>query len=87
MTQHNEEITAFRIIYSAHDPHVAQQVTSELTDLFITENLKVRQEQSEGTTKFIERPAAGSPGEPLAAGGKGSRVPRGARRRVAVPAG
>ena len=52
--QHNEEITAFRINFTAHDPHLAQQVTSELTDLFITENLKVRQEQSEDTTKFIE---------------------------------
>ena len=52
--QHNEEITAFKINYSAHDPHLAQQVTTELTDLFITENLKVRQAQSEGTTKFIE---------------------------------
>jgi succinoglycan biosynthesis transport protein ExoP len=51
---HNEQITAFRISYSAHDPHVAQQVTTELTNLFISENLKVRQQQSEGTTKFIE---------------------------------
>src|ERR1700721_2270642 len=31
------KITAFRINYSARDPHVAQQVTSELTDLFIDE--------------------------------------------------
>lgn len=51
---HNNEITAFRIYYSAYDPHVAQQVTSELTDLFINENLKVRQQESEDTTKFIE---------------------------------
>jgi protein tyrosine kinase modulator len=50
----NSEITAFRISYSARDPHIAQQVTSELTALFIHENLKVRQEESEGTTKFIE---------------------------------
>lgn len=47
------QITAFRIYYSAHDPRVAQQVTSELTDLFINENLRVRQQQSEDTTKFI----------------------------------
>jgi polysaccharide chain length determinant protein (PEP-CTERM system associated) len=49
-----DEITAFRIYYSAHDPRVAQQVTTELTDLFITDNLKVRQRESEDTTKFIE---------------------------------
>jgi protein tyrosine kinase modulator len=50
---HGDQITAFRIYYSAHDPHVAQLVTSELTDLFINENLKVRQQQSEDTTRFI----------------------------------
>ena len=50
---HGEQITAFKISYSAHDPHIAQQVTSELTNLFISENLKVRQQQSEDTTKFI----------------------------------
>lgn len=48
-----DQITAFRILYSARDPHVAQQVTSELTNLFINENLKVRQQQSEDTTKFL----------------------------------
>ena len=47
-------ITAFRIYYSAHDSHLAQQVTSELTDLFINENLKVRQQQSQDTTTFIQ---------------------------------
>src|ERR1700722_14275550 len=48
-----DQITAFKIYYSAHDPQVAQKVTGELTDLFINENLKVRQQQSEDTTKFI----------------------------------
>jgi polysaccharide biosynthesis transport protein len=48
-----DQITAFRVYYSAHDPHIAQQVTGELTNLFIDENLKVRQQQSEDTTKFI----------------------------------
>jgi polysaccharide chain length determinant protein (PEP-CTERM system associated) len=50
---HGEQITAFRINYDSHDPHVAQQVTSELTDLFINENLKVREQESEDTTEFI----------------------------------
>ena len=47
------DVTAFKINYSSRNPHVAQQVTSELTNLFINENLKVRQQLSEGTTKFI----------------------------------
>ena len=48
-----EQITAFRINYSARNPHVAQEVTAELTDLFISDNLQVRQRESEETTKFI----------------------------------
>ena len=50
----NNQITAFRIYYTASDPHVAQQVTSALKDLFINETLRVRQEESQDTTKFIE---------------------------------
>ena len=47
-------ITAFRINYTAPSPAVAQQVTSKLTNLFIDENLKVRQQQSQDTTSFIQ---------------------------------
>ena len=48
------QITAFNVSYSSRDAHMAQQVTSELTNLFINENLEVRQQQSEDTTKFLE---------------------------------
>jgi len=50
----NNSITAFKIAYSARDPHVAQNVTTELTNLFIGENNRVRQEESQSTTKFIQ---------------------------------
>ena len=50
----SNQITAFNVSYSSRDPHVAQQVTSELTNLFINENLEVRQQQSEDTTTFLE---------------------------------
>jgi polysaccharide chain length determinant protein (PEP-CTERM system associated) len=50
----HDQITSFNIYYSSHDPHVAQQVTSELTNLFISENLELRQQKSEDTTKFLE---------------------------------
>jgi polysaccharide chain length determinant protein (PEP-CTERM system associated) len=50
----SHELTAFNVYYSSHDPHVAQQVTRELTGLFISENLAVRQQESEETTKFLE---------------------------------
>ena len=49
-----KQLTAFKIIYSAPSPSVAQQVTNKLTNLFINENLEERQQQSEGTTKFLE---------------------------------
>jgi succinoglycan biosynthesis transport protein ExoP len=50
----NNQITAFRIFYTASDPHVAQAVTSSLKDLFINETLRVRQVESQDTTRFIE---------------------------------
>ena len=48
------QITAFNVYYTSRNPQVAQQVTAELTKLFINENLEVRQQQSEDTTKFLE---------------------------------
>jgi succinoglycan biosynthesis transport protein ExoP len=47
-------VSAFHVSYQSRSPQVAQQVTSELTNLFISENLEVRQQESEGTTKFLE---------------------------------
>ena len=50
----NETINAFRVSYTAPNPQVAQRVTSELTNLFIDENLSVRQQQSQDTTQFLQ---------------------------------
>jgi succinoglycan biosynthesis transport protein ExoP len=49
-----DQLTAFNVYYSSGDPRVAQQITKELTELFISENLEARQEQSENTTEFLE---------------------------------
>ena len=49
-----EQISSFNISYTARDPHIAKQVTGEITNLFINENLEVRQQQSEDTTKFLQ---------------------------------
>lgn len=51
----NNEISAFKVSFTSNNPVVAQRVTNELTELFINENLKVREAQSEGTTRFIEQ--------------------------------
>jgi polysaccharide biosynthesis transport protein len=48
------QITSFNVSYEARDPKIAQQVTGELTNLFINENLEARQQQSEGTTEFLQ---------------------------------
>ncbi len=47
------QLSSFNVYYSSRDPQLAQRVTSELTDLFINENLEVRQQQSENTTNFL----------------------------------
>jgi len=50
---HPNELTAFKIRYSTGSPELAQQVNSELTSLFIEENLKSQQQRSENTTAFL----------------------------------
>src|SRR5207302_5089512 len=49
-----DQISAFKVSYSASTPVVAQQVTAELTSLFIEENLRNREQLSEDTTTFLE---------------------------------
>jgi succinoglycan biosynthesis transport protein ExoP len=46
-------VGAFRISYLAESPRVAHDVTKKIADLFIEENLKVRDEQAQGTSHFI----------------------------------
>ena len=50
----DNRISAFNVRYTAEDPQMAQRVTSKLTNLFINENLEIRQQESEGNTKFLE---------------------------------
>jgi len=52
--QGTDQLTSFNVRYSSNSPALAQLVTSQLTDLFISQNLEVRQEQSKNTTKFLE---------------------------------
>ncbi len=48
------QLTAFKIAYSAGSPQLAQQVNSELTSLFIEENLRLQEQLSESTTAFLQ---------------------------------
>jgi succinoglycan biosynthesis transport protein ExoP len=52
------EFTAFKMRYSAGSPGVAQQVNSELTSLFVKENVEAQQQLSEDTTSFLENELA-----------------------------
>jgi succinoglycan biosynthesis transport protein ExoP len=65
-----EQLTAFNVYYSSTDPRVAQEVTSELTSLFISQNLVAQQQQSENTTKFLESQLAGARGALMEQEGK-----------------
>jgi polysaccharide chain length determinant protein (PEP-CTERM system associated) len=46
-------VTAFKISFIAESPALAQRVTNTLTYLFISENLRTREEQSVNTTAFL----------------------------------
>src|SRR6202795_406836 len=50
----DKKLSSFNIYYASRDPKMAQQATSELANLFITENLVERQKRSENTTSFLE---------------------------------
>ncbi|HOD35385.1 MAG TPA: chain-length determining protein [Syntrophales bacterium] len=45
---------AFSISYEGRNPAVVQQVTNVLTSLYLEENLRVREQQTEGATRFME---------------------------------
>ena len=47
-------VGAFKIAYVAPTPLVARRVTQEIADLYIEENLHVRQQQALGTNQFID---------------------------------
>ncbi len=48
----------FYIMFKAGDPRTAQQVCSEITSLFVSENLNAREESAEGTTEFLKQQLA-----------------------------
>jgi polysaccharide biosynthesis transport protein len=51
----NGQLAGFTISYSGYDPQLVQNVTARLVSLFIEENLRTRETQSESTTAFLDR--------------------------------
>ena len=45
----------FFVAFDAQDAHTAQQVCSEITSLFMTENLNARQQSAQGTSDFLKQ--------------------------------
>lgn len=45
---------AFRITYEGGDPHTVQRVAARLANLYIDENLRMREAHASGTTEFME---------------------------------
>jgi polysaccharide biosynthesis transport protein len=55
---HSDELSAFKVSYSAPTPALAQAVAGQITALFIEENLRNQQELSEDTTAFLDNQLA-----------------------------
>jgi polysaccharide biosynthesis transport protein len=53
ITPGREDFSALTIAFTAANPHLAQEVTSRLTSLFIERNLKTQGEQAANTTRFL----------------------------------
>ena len=45
---------SFELFYKGGDPNTVANVANKLASLFIEENLKVREQQAEGTTEFLQ---------------------------------
>jgi len=49
-----KKLASFTISYIGEDPETVMNVTNRLASLFIEENLKIREQEAEGTTQFLE---------------------------------
>lgn len=49
------QLAGFTISYSGYNPRLVQTVATRLTSLFIEENLRTREQQSQNTTEFLDK--------------------------------
>jgi polysaccharide chain length determinant protein (PEP-CTERM system associated) len=47
------DLPGFYIAFTADNPRLAQQICGEITSMFIQENLRAREQRSQGTTEFL----------------------------------
>jgi protein tyrosine kinase modulator len=48
-----DEVPGFTISFTGDDPRLAQQVCTEITSMFIEENLRLREQSAKGTVDFL----------------------------------
>ncbi len=48
-------LPGFYIAFTADNPRLAQQVCAEITSMFMSENLKAREQSAQGTTEFLAK--------------------------------
>lgn len=53
VSRNNRGVAGFYVTFTASDPRVAQQVCSEIASMFMSENLKQREQAAQGTTNFL----------------------------------
>jgi polysaccharide chain length determinant protein (PEP-CTERM system associated) len=53
LDQIGRDLNSFKVVFTADNPQLAQEVTGRLASLFIEENLKTRETQAITTTKFL----------------------------------
>jgi polysaccharide chain length determinant protein (PEP-CTERM system associated) len=51
----NAGVPGFNITFTAENARLAQQVCTEITSMFMEENLKIREQRAEGTTGFLTK--------------------------------
>lgn len=49
------ELPGFSVSFTASSPRIAQQVCTELTSMFMEENLRLREQRAAGTTEFLAK--------------------------------
>jgi polysaccharide chain length determinant protein (PEP-CTERM system associated) len=54
VTSREDSTPGFTIAVNASQPKIAQQLCSEITSMFLSENLKAREQSAEGTTQFLQ---------------------------------
>ncbi len=50
-----QELPGFYVSVTWNDPRLAQQICGEVTSMFMDENLRLRQQRTQGTTDFLEK--------------------------------